>query len=33
LLDVVFEPVVEHLLLIETPEGPLGPIDFRTLGD
>ena len=24
--DAVFEPVLEHLLLIETPEGPLGPV-------
>jgi hypothetical protein len=30
--DTVFEPVLDHLLLIETPEGPLGPIDFRALG-
>ena len=27
-----FEPVLDHLLLIDTPEGPLGPIDFRALG-
>jgi hypothetical protein len=32
LSDAVFEPVLEHLLLIETPEGPLGPVDFRALG-
>ena len=24
--------MLEHLLLIETPEGPLGPVDFRALG-
>jgi hypothetical protein len=30
--DPAFEPVLEHLLLIDTPEGPLGPVDFRALG-
>jgi hypothetical protein len=30
--DTVFEPVLEHLLLIHAPEGPLGPVDFRSLG-
>jgi hypothetical protein len=28
----VFEPALRALLLIETPEGALGPVDFRTLG-
>jgi len=32
LRDSVFEPALVHLLLIETPEGPLGPVDFRSLG-
>lgn len=32
LADAVFEPVLDHLLLIDTPEGPLGPVDFRALG-
>jgi hypothetical protein len=32
LSDTLFEPVLEQLLLIETPEGPLGPVDFRALG-
>jgi hypothetical protein len=27
-----FEPALQSLLLIETPEGPLGPVDFRALG-
>lgn len=27
-----FEPALSELLLIETPEGPLGPVDFRSLG-
>jgi hypothetical protein len=27
-----FEPVLDRLLLIETPKGPLGPVDFRSLG-
>ncbi|HZR77002.1 Eco57I restriction-modification methylase domain-containing protein [Bradyrhizobium sp.] len=30
--DTLFEPVLEHLLLIHAPEGPLGPVDFRSLG-
>ncbi len=30
--DTVFEPALEHLLLIHAPEGPLGPVDFRALG-
>src|SRR5205085_11124229 len=30
--DAAFEPVLDHLLLIDTPEGPLGPVDFRALG-
>jgi hypothetical protein len=30
--DAVFEPALANLLLIETPEGPLGPVDFRALG-
>jgi hypothetical protein len=30
--DAAFEPVLDRLLLIETPEGPLGPVDFRSLG-
>jgi hypothetical protein len=30
--DAVFEPVLEHLLLIHAPDGPLGPVDFRALG-
>jgi hypothetical protein len=30
--DPAFEPVLEHLLLIDAPEGPLGPVDFRALG-
>jgi len=30
--DAAFEPALDHLLLIETPEGPLGPVDFRALG-
>jgi hypothetical protein len=30
--EPAFEPVLEHLLLIDTPEGPLGPVDFRALG-
>lgn len=30
--DTVFEPALEHLLLIDTPEGPPGPVDFRALG-
>jgi hypothetical protein len=32
LSDAVFEPVLEHLLLIETSEASLGPVDFRALG-
>ena len=28
----VFEPILADLLLIETPEGVLGPVDFRSLG-
>lgn len=32
LADAVFEPALEQLLLIETPEGQLGPVDFRALG-
>ncbi len=32
LSDATFEPVLDHLLLIEMPEGPLGPGDFRVLG-
>lgn len=31
LTDSAFEPALDHLLLIETPEGPLGPVDFRSL--
>jgi hypothetical protein len=27
-----FQPALRDLLLIETPEGPLGPVDFRSLG-
>lgn len=27
-----FEPALEHLLLIDTPGGLLGPVDFRALG-
>lgn len=30
--DAAFEPVLEHLLLVHAPEGPLGPVDFRALG-
>jgi hypothetical protein len=30
--DTSFEPALSPLLLIETPEGPLGPVDFRALG-
>lgn len=30
--DTAFEPVLAGLLLIETPEGGLGPVDFRSLG-
>lgn len=30
--DTVFEPALEHLLLIHAPQGPLGPVDFRALG-
>jgi hypothetical protein len=30
--DTAFEPVLEHLLLIHAPDGPLGPVDFRALG-
>lgn len=30
--DTEFEPVLDHLLLIASPEGPLGPVDFRALG-
>jgi hypothetical protein len=30
--DGAFEPALDHLLLIDTPEGRLGPIDFRALG-
>lgn len=30
--DAAFEPVLENLLLIDTPEGLLGPVDFRALG-
>ena len=30
--DAAFEPALDNLLLIETPEGPLGPVDFRALG-
>jgi hypothetical protein len=30
--DAAFEPVLDHLLLIDTPDGPLGPVDFRALG-
>jgi hypothetical protein len=30
--DTAFEPALDHLLLIDTPEGPLGPVDFRALG-
>jgi hypothetical protein len=30
--DAVFEPVLEQLLLIDTPERSLGPVDFRALG-
>jgi hypothetical protein len=30
--DAAFEPALQDLLLIETPEGPLGPVDFRSLG-
>lgn len=32
LSDTAFEPVLAGLLLIETPEGGLGPVDFRSLG-
>jgi hypothetical protein len=30
--DAAFEPVLADLLLIETQEGGLGPVDFRSLG-
>ena len=30
--DATFAPALEHLLLIDTPESPLGPVDFRALG-
>ncbi len=30
--DSAFEPILADLLLIETPEGGLGPVDFRALG-
>src|SRR5262249_23122345 len=32
LTDREFEPALDHLLLIDTPEGSLGPVDFRALG-
>lgn len=32
LRDAVFEPVLEHLLLIHAQDGSLGPVDFRALG-
>ena len=32
LADSVFEPALCALLVIETPEGQLGPVDFRSLG-
>lgn len=32
LSDKEFEPILTSLLLIETPEGGLGPVDFRALG-
>jgi len=32
LSDAAFEPVLADLLLIETPDGGLGPVDFRSLG-
>jgi len=28
----IFETALRHLLVIETPEGTLGPVDFRSLG-
>lgn len=30
--DTVFGPVLQHLLLVPTREGGLGPVDFRSLG-
>ena len=30
--DTVFGPVLQHLLLVPTAEGVLGPVDFRALG-
>jgi hypothetical protein len=30
--DATFESALQDLLLIETPEGPLRPVDFRSLG-
>jgi hypothetical protein len=30
--DKVFGPVLQHLLLVPTPEGVMGPVDFRSLG-
>ena len=30
--DSVFGPVLQHLLLVPTNEGVLGPVDFRSLG-
>jgi hypothetical protein len=30
--DKVFGPVLQHLLLVPTAEGVLGPVDFRSLG-
>jgi hypothetical protein len=30
--DSAFQPALQDLLLIDTPEAPIGPIDFRSLG-
>ena len=30
--NTTFEPALRHLLVIETPEGAPGPVDFRSLG-
>ena len=30
--DTVFGPALQHLLLVPTKEGGLGPVDFRSLG-
>ena len=32
LRNEIFEPALRHLLVIETPEGAPGPVDFRSLG-